>query len=332
MSQGFLAIDGNHIGHAANAAATLHAGEIETQAIYGTLRSIRPAITIYATLTPLVLWDGASWRKTFFDDYKASRRETLTKSDQKLADMRASFNRQKPYIKQALAHLGIAQMIAVNLEADDLAAFLVRRYQPAGKKIMLISGDKDWIQLLRPGVGWLDPIRNVRLTEKTLPKRLGWCPDKKKIVASTEDRDDLIGVPSPQAWLEMKCLMGDVSDDIPGVGGIGPKGAIELLTEHGSVATFMNRYLDGTLTDLPAKLEDFARSVEKHEAYRRNQTLMDLNAPSVPKPDGLSLDKGAFDPDAFRALCEELSFRSILANFDAWIEPFRRLHHEGAAA
>lgn len=305
MKNGFIVIDGNNIAYAANATRKLHAGALETQGIYGFLRAIRAAIAAYPMLTPVVLWDGRSWRYDAFPAYKAKREKAPeTKSEQMLADNRASMKEQKPYIRRGLLSLGVTQMVALNLEADDLAGLLVRRYQPQGRKVLLLSGDKDWIQLVGPGVGWMDPINDIRITASTIEAKLG--------------------VKTARQWLDVKALMGDSSDEIPGVGGIGEKGAKELVTTYGSVTSFLNQAVDGSLPELPKKFRDFAESPEKQEIFHRNLKLMDLASPNIPAPLGLKVEKGALALDDFAGLCEELIFNSIISNLNTWCEPFEK--------
>lgn len=330
-SQGYLLIDGMNIGHAMNAGEKLSIGSQPTQAIYGVIRVLRPMIETFSMLTPVVLWDGRSWRRDFYPEYKAARdKAPTTKNEIAAAELKAQFKVQRPHIARGLKLLGISQVVAINYEADDLASLMVPRYVAQGKRVVLITGDKDWVQLLGKGVAWIDPVRDYRLTAKSLPKRLGWCNAKKKIVCSNTERDDadFIGVPSPRAWLEMKALMGDTSDGIPGVGGIGPKGAIDLIKEHGSFDAFQNKYVDGTLStaDLPKKFRDLIDDNAKLDLFRRNMRLMDLTGEvKLPKPSNMTVNKSELQPAAFEAFCREFGFKSILSGFDRFVAPFQRL-------
>jgi 5'-3' exonuclease len=324
MSRGLLLIDGSNIAHAANSAAPLSIGDMPTQAIYGVLRTLRPMISTFSMLTPIILWDGRSWRKDMFADYKISRDKTpVTKNDHALADQRAQFKKQLPYIKLALTTLGVRQMFALNYEADDLAGLLISRR--GDRRVMMMTADKDWIQLIGKNVGWFDPINNEKLTEGTIPKRLGWHPGKNKLaICDGEHMEGFIGVPSARAWLEMKCLMGDISDDIPGVGGIGAKGAIELVTSYGTVAAFMNGVFDKTIdhTKLPKKFAQLCDDMEKRDNYQRNMILMDLNTKMRPAPINMEMKTPAINLTGFRKVCEKLYFKSILDGFENWCEPF----------
>lgn len=282
-------------------------------------------IQTYSMLRPIILWDGASWRRMKFTEYKANRDKRDTKHEVEAAKAKDDFKSQVPYIRLALKHLGVRQMFAINYEADDLAGVLVERYTKEERKVVMVSADKDWVQLLRPNAIWIDPVRDYRLTAKSISERLGWNPAKGKIVCAKGDQiEGFIGVPSPQAWLEMKALMGDMGDNIPGVGGIGPKGALELVKTYGSVASFFNQIADKSVdpTTLPKKLRDFAEDPAKHDLYRRNIQLMDLRSPERPAWINAKIDKGELNREKFAGFCNRLAFNSITTDLDKWIEPF----------
>lgn len=336
MNRGYLLIDANNIGHAANGMTPLRVGDQPTQAVYGFLRAIRPIISAFTMLTPVVLWDGRSWRHSIYADYKANRKkEATTKAEIAAAALREQYKLQSPLIRSAVKALGIRQAFAMNYEADDIAGMLVERYASIGKRVVLISGDKDWLQLLRSNVAWVDPIKGDRVMPQTLPQRLGYHPEKKKIsVYKGEDVQGFIGVPSTAAWLEIKAMMGDVSDGIPGVGGIGPAGAIALIVKFGSVDAFMNGVIDKSIDEakLPKKLRDFATDMEKMDNFRRNMRLMDLTTKDRPVPVNFTVTRPNIDLEAFRALCNKLLFKSILSDFDNWTQPFLPREEQQEAA
>lgn len=305
MSAGLLLIDVLNLTHAANNNKPLFVGEQPTQAIYGFLRSLRLALEVFPQLTPICLHDGRSWRHGVFEGYKASRKKPpTTAAELKIVALRDQIKPQMPFIRRALNQLAVRQINALNLEADDLAALLVRRAAAKDHKIILLTADRDWIQLVGPRVTWFDPIRDVRISLGTLEERLG--------------------VKSPRAYLEVKALMGDPSDDIGGVGGIGEKGAKELVNSFGSVNEFLNRAALEPDLKLPKKFADLADSNDKQDIFLRNLRLMDLNHASVPAPVDLRVDAGCFDPDGFADLCDELLFASIQRDLDHWLEPFRK--------
>jgi 5'-3' exonuclease len=324
MSKGFLLIDGNNIGNAAQNSKVLKVGDTEVQSVYHSLRAIRAAVAAYPALTPIVLWDGRSWRHGRFPEYKANREKDTDKPlkdyEIKQQHNRDTWKAMKKHVIRGLKLIGVRQMMALNLEADDLVGILVNRYAPQGKKILMITGDQDWLQLVRPGVGWFDPIQDKRITAMNFSEKVGYSKTVKNKELGTE-HEEWRGCPSPAAYLDVKCLMGDTGDNIPGVGGIGEKGAYELVLQFGSVANFFNQAnLEGV--KLPKKLSDFATDETKIARFQLNQVLMDLSHKEIPAPIDLKVTHQAPDDEAFSTFCEEFMFASILKNLPAWLEPF----------
>lgn len=305
-TRGFLLIDVNNLGFAAQSKKKLTVGDMEVQAIFGVIRSIRALSAQFSHLKPIVLHDGKSWRYQVYPEYKANRDEIKYEADKQKVANREAYRKQKPFIKRALEAMGVAQVFAINMEADDLAAILVRKYQPAGKKIVLISGDEDWLQLVQPGVGWYDPVRNKRVTMKNFK--------------------EATGVENGKLFVQKKALVGDKGDNIIGVDKIGPAGAVQLIEEYGSVPDFLNRSMDGTLPKkMPKKFADFATEPSKQDAYMNALTLVDLNSHNVPSPVGMRITNGAPDEAAFIELCKEFSFKSILNQMPGYLEPFQQV-------
>lgn len=288
----------------------LVAGDRETQAIYGFLRILRACIEPVSRVKVVVLWDGRSWRKDYFRAYKSNR-----DIDPKIAAVRDSYKTQRPMISKALKALGVEQRMAVNMEADDLAGDLVFKLsRRATADVTLISGDKDWLQLVRPGVIWFDFVRNRKVNHRTFRNFTGYR--------------------TPKSFVQGKALMGDISDCIPGVGGIGEKGAEAILKEYPSVPALWSAFeredfeLPESLRRYRKKITDFATPGSAgREAFVRNIKLMKLG-PLGKLPvevDRLTVTKGRFDADAFEDICAELSFHSILKQGAKWTQPFKAL-------
>lgn len=199
--------------------------------------------------------------------------------------------------------------MAGNLEADDLAARLRRFHVARGREVMLVTSDADWLQLVGPGVTMLQLRRHtgdqVRVTDRNFAEH--------------------VGLPHPKALAEAKALMGDTSDSIPGVGGIGEKTAYGLLNIYGSVTGFTNAMMSDPesrkIADKRAlKLLD---DEERMIAFQRNMRLIWLDHPEAPPSERPNHVKGRFDADAFARMAEECAFTSILRDFDRWIAPFK---------
>lgn len=312
----FLLIDGLNITHAAQSSKKLTVGGTEVQAVYVFLRVMRDLVANSLSATPIVLWDGASWRNMVFPDYKIGREKNHTASYQKQQAEKEAAKHQIPAIKKGLTLLGVDQIRALNMEADDLAAIVGDRYAKRGDKVMLVSGDRDWIQLAGGNIAWFDPIR-----------------DRK--VRKPEDIEQAAGfkVRTFKQYVEIKALMGDSGDSVPGVGGIGDKGAQEFMDKFGSWADFSNMALDGTL-DMSVISPRFRKAIQaladdedKRIAFSGNLRLVDLRHPARPAPINLTVTKGEPDLDRFRLFCEKLMFQSFLKNLEGWASGFPAFQH-----
>lgn len=296
-----ILIDGSNVGHASLQMATkLYAGETETTGIYGfvqTMRVIKERLPGQA----IVLWDGRSWRHDHYSAYKANRDDNPA-----LVEGRARWKEQRALVTKALFTLGIHQVGASNLEADDLARLLGDNYAAQDREVTLVSGDRDWLQLIGPKVSVLDLVRDRFTTNDNFTK--------------------LVELPSPFALAQLKALSGDTSDNIPGVGNVGDKTARAILNQFGSVEAFTNAcLLDRSIyAEQDWRTRAMADDPAKMETFNANMKLIWLRHPEVPKPQNFKVTKGVFNPRAFAYLCEEWAFTRILRDFDNWIAPFNR--------
>ena len=144
-----------------------------------------------------------TFRNELYDLYKANR-----------SDPPDELRPQFALVRDATAAFGVASIELEGWEADDLIASYSRAAVEAGGRVTIISSDKDLMQLIRPGVGMLDPIKQ---------KPIGRAEVEEKF-----------GVP-PERLVDAMALIGDTVDNVPGVPGIGPKNAAQLLTEHGDL-------------------------------------------------------------------------------------------------
>lgn len=298
----YLLIDGNSVGYASHHATKLSSGGQETQAVFGFLKTMRELRVTYPNHTPIVLWDGrAEWRFALNPSYKSNRND-----DPKKVAVKEAYKSQTPFIRDALEALGIRQMTVATHEADDMAGYLVSTLmQKPDTEIVLISGDGDWIQLVRTGVTW----RDMR--------------DDAKIV-TIANLFEKTGYKTPLAYLEGKCLQGDSSDVISGVGGIGEKGAPEFLAEFGSVRNFWKVCADGTF--VPKKKAHInLNEGEGRKLFGRNLKLMQLIKVAKPDPAHVEVRKGQLNRERFQQICEELGFASILKQLDVFINRFETM-------
>ncbi len=302
-------IDGNALGNAHHAATTLSIQGFQTQAIYGYVRMMREmTVSGGPGSRSLILWDGRSKKRyAMFPTYKADRELRLEDPEQ-LASKNA-YRAQVPVIQKALTLLGFTQMVAPDYEADDLAGVIVRKFDQAPKR--LITGDEDWLQLVNARTEWFDPRKDgKRINYNNFHLATGYF--------------------TQEEFLHGKCLIGDGSDNIPGIPDIGDKTAATFMAEHRSVYEFFKKVDAGAYVPKARKSknakslhpEQVLASPEGRQIFDRNMQLMDLRDPNISQ-DEIVLIPAGFDPDKFKTLCERLGFVSLLRSYDDWIQPFK---------
>jgi len=303
----YLVIDGNAIGYTSQYANPLHVGETEVQAVFHSVKTLRELLERYEGYKPIVLWDGrAQWRFDMWPEYKSKRSTNPVSIAQK-----EKYKKVAPLIEKTFEALGVTQMRSASNEADDIAGWLAPQLARDGK-VVLITKDEDWIQLVQKRVSWFDPYNNKR--------------------ASVGNFKDQTGYDNADLFLQAKVLIGDGSDCIPGVEGIGEKCAPAFLEKYGSVPDFLSRFeskeFDGE-TEIPKgsdlsryrkKIAKFATEDEGREVYERNMTLMDLR--DKERPSDLVINKSEYNEAKLKTLFERLAFVSLLKKLDEFVEPF----------
>lgn len=299
-----LLVDGNNIGYAAqNSPALTYEGQ-PIHALFHSLKMLKTALRAYSSEKPkmIVLWDGrAQWRFDLYPEYKSNRGK-----DSKGKEMKEQFKLQQPKILKALKMLGVDQIVGKGYEADDVAGFLSKAYSSQGNKVVLISGDKDWIQLVNGVTTWYDPVRERFVRRSNF--------------------EEFTGVQTVEQFVQTKAIEGDSSDMIAGVPGLGEKACIGIMQNFGSVENLFAAYeanggdfekgqLPDSLSRPRNKINDFCR--EGREVFYRNMKLMDLRNVPVER-DQLKVVKGQQDFIEFRQFCLEHAFHSIIREMVAW--------------
>ncbi len=227
----------------------------------------------------IVVWDGglSAERTARFPEYKAQRPGMPD-------DLKPQLDGIVSYLKAA----GIASFCREGVEADDYIACLARRASDAGMTVVIASADKDFRQLVSARVGLLNP------NDKT-----GTVWTDGQVRAKT-------GV-APSQIVDWLSLTGDTVDNIPGVPGVGPKTAAELLNQFGSVAALYARLGEVKSEKLRAAVRDAA------DAVRRNGELVRLrdDLPCEFSP-GALVEKPA-DAGRLRELYQRWGFKGMLA-------------------
>ena len=215
---------------------------------------------------------GLSFRHERYPAYKATR-EKLTE------ELQSDFDRGMERIKQMLDAYRIPILTLPGYEADDVIGTLVARSVEAGVNVVVISGDKDFQQLVKPGVWLLNPGR-------------GGPANVEEHWVGVENAEERLGI-SPEFVTDYLALVGDSSDNVPGVRGIGDKTALELVKQYGHLESILAHAGDLTKKrPREALLEhaDNARLSKELVTIRTDLDVpFDLESLKIKSPDHLRL-------------------------------------------
>jgi len=228
----FLIIDGNSILNRAfygNLRPLTTKEGIPTNAIYTMLNMIKKHLDAIKPEYVMVAWDlkAKTFRHKACDFYKANRK-----------GMPEELAIQLPYAKECLSLLGLKLMELEGYEADDLIGTASRFEHDSDVHSYILTGDRDSLQLINEST-------SVILTKT-----------KEDVIYDTEKFIADFGV-TPTQYIDVKAIMGDSSDNIPGVSGIGEKGAFKLISEYGSIDKLYEEYSGSSLSaGMKSKLEN----------------------------------------------------------------------------
>jgi len=251
-----------------------------TNAVFGFTNMLRRLLREEAPDYVAAAFDppGPTVRHEMFPEYKASRDETPE-------DLISQF----PYVRRVCEALRVAVLEVTGYEADDVIGTMALKAQAEGLEAVIVSEDKDLLQLVGDGITMLSE-RGGRSTY-----------DAARVA-------DKYGVP-PESIPDLLALMGDSVDDIPGVKGIGEKGARMILEEYGDIETAIDHADEITRMKYGEKLKadaDMARLSKKLATIYTDLPLeLDLDALRVDEP----------DRKAARELFTELEFRTLTEEF-----------------
>ena len=176
-----------------------------TGAVYGMGNMLRKLLKDFAPERLCVVFDpkGGSFRNQMYAEYKANRTETPP-------DLEEQF----PLVVELIRAMGLPTLTIDGYEADDVIGTLAKQGVAAGHCVLIVTSDKDMAQLVNADVHLLDTMKNLRM-------------DRAGVI-------EKFGVP-PERIVDYLTLMGDSSDNIPGVPGVGPKTAAKWISEYGSL-------------------------------------------------------------------------------------------------
>jgi len=246
-------------------------------AVFGFVNMLAKLIADHAGQRIAVIFDAGreTFRNAIYPAYKAQR-----------PDPPPELVPQFALIREAVDAFGLPAIELADWEADDLIAAYARAEREEGGEVVIVSSDKDLMQLVRDGVTMLDPIRQKPIGEAEVVEKFGVPPAK---------------------VVDVQALAGDSVDNVPGVPGIGIKTAAQLITEYGDLETLLARA--GEIRQ-PKRRETLLAHAD---AARLSKRLVTLN-PDAPLP--LPLAALALKPPDRARLAAWLSaqgFRSTLA-------------------
>ena len=257
-----------------------------TNALYGFINMIQKVIRDEKPDYLVVAFDSPekTFRHELYTEYKANR----DAPPEELAQ-------QFPFFEPLVEAYGLSSLRRPGFEADDIIGTLAKKGEQAGLEVSIVSGDKDMMQLISPNVHMLDTMKNKKFVDADVIEKFGVGPGQ---------------------VIEVMGLMGDSSDHIPGVAGVGPKTAAELIQKFGSIKSLYERIDKVEKKKVKEKLER-----DKDNALMsRELVTININMDIEFKLDDMKLRK--FDNAQLRKMFEEFEFTSFIDGLeDAVSEP-----------
>ena len=287
--------------------------------LVGFLRSLGYVTRIFDPTRVLIIWDGkggSSNRKNIDPNYKAQRATSRITHwglyDNKEEETEALIG-QLFRTQDYLECLPLQQIVIEKLEADDIIAYLAKRASNAGKKVTIVSSDKDFYQLIDKNIEVYAPVKKKTFTMDNVKEEIGVLPQNYNIV---------------------KALLGDNSDNIPGVKGLGIK---TILSEWKSFTYDKNASLQDIYDHCETQLDQekpkkiFAKILHNWNRVMTNFELMDLHNSTLDEKevkyveDIFKSDIPSLQTGVFLSLLDQDKIEGITKNTEGWLENFRGL-------
>jgi DNA polymerase-1 len=246
-----------------------------TNAVYGFARMLFNVVASEQPTHVAVAFDmaGGTFRDRIYDQYKAGRDETP-----------AQFIGQIALIQKTLDALGVTWLEVPDYEADDIIATLATRMGERTQEALIVSSDRDAIQLVGPGVTLLQPVKGVTEMRRMDP-------------AAVEEKYQV----APERYPDIAALVGESADNLPGVPGVGPKTAAKWIGKYGDLESLLEH-----AEEVPGKagqsLRDHLDDVRRNR--RMNAAVTDLDLPD----DEVSYTLGRGDRAAVNEVFDDLAF------------------------
>ena len=254
---------------------------LNTSAIFGFLLALEEVLQKRKPTHIAVVFDtpAPTFRHEMFKEYKAHRDETPE-----------DIKKAVPYIKRLIEAYKIPVIEYPGFEADDVIGTLARKASEQGFTTYMMTPDKDYAQLVSENVFMLKPSRS----------------GNESLLWGVEDVQKEFSVKRPEQVIDILALMGDTADNIPGAPGVGPKTAMKLIAEYGSVEELFKHTdsLKGKLKEIiennreQIEMSKKLATIEQFVPVELNETALELEIP---------------DPAKLKVLFDELEFKTIAA-------------------
>lgn len=280
-----IVIDGNSIASRAFYALPLlsNSGGLHTNAVYGFTTMLLKLLEEHRPTHFLVAFDAGkvTFRHKDYQEYKGGRQKTPPE-----------LSEQFPLIKELLEAFGIRQFELAGYEADDIIGTLTRQADADGMDVLVVTGDKDMLQLSSERVTVAITRKGISETEIFDPKHI-------------QETYGLV----PMQIIDLKGLMGDSSDNIPGIPGVGEKTALKLLHQYGSVESVLEH-----ADELTGKMKEKVKAHADDARMSKELATIFREVPMETAWESMAYD--SYDKTKLGGMFRKLEFKSLLEKMD----------------
>ncbi len=261
---------------------------LNTSAVFGFLLTLEEVLQKQKPTHIAVVFDTPTptFRHIMFKEYKAHRDATPEE-----------IIKAVPYIKRLIEAYKIPVIDYPGFEADDVIGTLARKASEQGFTTYMMTPDKDYAQLVSENVFMFKPSRS----------------GNESILWGVDDIKREFCVQRPEQVIDVLALMGDTSDNIPGAPGVGPKTAMKLISEYGSIEELFKNS-----GKLKGKLKEIIENNRGQIEFSKKLVTIEQNVPVELNEDALILEVP--DPQKLKTLFDELEFKTVAAKILAEID------------
>jgi DNA polymerase I len=254
-----------------------NAAGLPTGAIYGVINMLKRLLKDYAAARVVVVFDpkGKTKRHEVYAEYKANR-----------AQMPDELGQQIEPLHKLIRALGLPLVVVPGVEADDVIGTLAKQAEQQGSRVIISTGDKDLAQLVNESITLVNTMNDKVMDIDGVKEKFGVLPSQ---------------------IIDYLALVGDSSDNIPGVNKVGPKTAVKWLTQYDSVAGIVEH-----ADEIKGKVGEYLREAIASGALALSQQLVTLDC---------QVDVSASNPDISTADADELKLKDYYTEleFSNWL-------------